>query len=294
MQAVLALDWMNVHGRPVDQRCVAVELGEAAPSTIADALQAFQNSDGGFGHALEPDVRLAGSSVLATTIALQLLAQYGLDRPTDLLNGASRYLGSAYDADAAAWPIVSTDVSDAPHAPWWNYRPPSACLINPRAEILGYAYRWPGFVDGANLDRITAEVSEYVTSADSVEMHDLMVFNRLFTGPNLPSALDDLQDRFLDLARQTIPVSAVDWQGYALMPVTIIDNPLHPLAGEFAGPIEENIEFLWSLQTADGSWDPPWNWDGAHSETWPEAAKDIRSLVTARTIATLQRFNAFR
>lgn len=291
--AALALDWMRGHGRAIDQRCVAVDLGEADPSTITDVLRVYQNPDGGFGRALEPDVRLAGSSVLAGTIALQLLARYRPDNASDVLDRVSGFFADAYDGETAAWPIVPQNVSDAAHAPWWNYRQPSACLVNPRAEILGYAYRWPGFAAGIDLERITDEVADHIKGADSVEMHELMVFNRLFASPDLPPTLDALQDRFLDLARQTIPGSVSDWKGYSLTPLTIIDGPDHPLANEFAGPIEENIRYLWSLQTADGSWDPPWSWGGSHPDAWQEAAKDIRSVVTAHAIRTLQRFNAF-
>lgn len=292
MRATLALDWMKNHGRAIDQRCVAVEMDETDRSAITDALRPYQNSDGGFGNALEPDVRLAGSSVLAGTIALQLLAQYGLD-PADLLDGVSGYFTAAYDPETAAWPIVPENVSEAPHAPWWNYRQPADCLVNPRAEILGYVLRWPGFAAGADVDRITAEVGEHLKSTESVEMHELMVFDRLFASPNLPSTLEGLRDRYLDLARQTIPVARADWKGYALTPLTVIEGPDHPLAGELADPIAENIDYLWSLQTADGSWDPPWNWGSFHGEAWPEAADDIRSKVTARAIRMLRRFGAF-
>jgi hypothetical protein len=259
---------------------------------VADALAIYQNPDGGMGRALEPDIRLADSSVRVCTIALQVLARYRFTQPSDLLDGVSRFLVSAYDDTTAAWAAVPPNVSDAPHAPWWNYRPPSDCLINPRPEILGYLCRWPGFVPGPDIERISTEIGEHLKTAEEVEMHDLMCFDLLFASPHLPSALDSLKDRYFDLARRTIPVNDRAWKGYTLTPLSIIDDPSHPLAEEFAGPIQRNLEYLRSQQTADGSWDPTWDW--GDDPEWAKVEKDVRSRVTARAIRLLQRFNAFR
>jgi len=45
--------------------------GEAAP--VRDAVAAYRNRDGGFGHALEPDTRCPGSQPLATDFALRAM-----------------------------------------------------------------------------------------------------------------------------------------------------------------------------------------------------------------------------
>src|SRR5204862_6776857 len=45
--------------------------GEARP--VRDAVAAFRNADGGFGHALEPDGRTPGSQPAAIAMALEIL-----------------------------------------------------------------------------------------------------------------------------------------------------------------------------------------------------------------------------
>lgn len=170
MQAALALEWIQEHGRPIDRGCVADELGQADKTAVADVLAAYQNSDGGMGRALEPDIRVADSSVRTCTIALQILARYRFEQPSDLLDGVSRFLVKTYDEQTAAWPAVPPNVFDAPHAPWWGYRPPSQYLINPRPEILGYICRWPEFVPAADVERISGEVADYLKIADKVEI----------------------------------------------------------------------------------------------------------------------------
>jgi hypothetical protein len=43
---------------------------EGSRGRVIEELESYQNPDGGFGNALEPDVRMQGSSVVATKRAL--------------------------------------------------------------------------------------------------------------------------------------------------------------------------------------------------------------------------------
>ena len=47
------------------------EDGPAAP--VRDAVAAYRNDDGGFGHALEPDCRAPGSQPAAAEMALRIM-----------------------------------------------------------------------------------------------------------------------------------------------------------------------------------------------------------------------------
>lgn len=53
------------------------EGADSAP--VLKELSVYQNADGGFGHALEADLRLPNSSALATTIALQYLSRINVN-----------------------------------------------------------------------------------------------------------------------------------------------------------------------------------------------------------------------
>ena len=49
--------------------------GPAAP--VRDAVAAYRNDDGGFGHALEPDCRAPGSQPAAAAMALRIMDEAG-------------------------------------------------------------------------------------------------------------------------------------------------------------------------------------------------------------------------
>ena len=107
---------------------------DAAP--VAHALRAFQNADGGFGHALEPDFRGPISQPLGTDFALRV--QHALGRPDPALIADSlRYLRAITAADGGI-PNVLPSARAYPRAPWWEPASddPPGCLL-PTAGIAG-------------------------------------------------------------------------------------------------------------------------------------------------------------
>lgn len=76
------------HARPLEQRIYVYEFVQGPKDAIFEALKAFQNPDGGFGNALEPDLRLPDSSVLATTVGMQVLREFEAPADHPLVRGA--------------------------------------------------------------------------------------------------------------------------------------------------------------------------------------------------------------
>ena len=106
------------NARLLDRHRMAVLLHGAPVEPVLDGLRAYRNSDGGFGHALEPDIRAPTSEPSATLHALRVLAEVGaLDDPMV--------------AEAAAW--VATIAEPDGGVPF--SLPASAAF--PRAPFLG-------------------------------------------------------------------------------------------------------------------------------------------------------------
>src|SRR5687767_8757222 len=85
--------FIHTNARLLDRHRTAVVLHDAPAEPVLDALRAYRNPDGGFGHALEPDVRGPESEPVATAHALDVLADVGaLDDP--MVADASSWLAS--------------------------------------------------------------------------------------------------------------------------------------------------------------------------------------------------------
>jgi hypothetical protein len=86
------------------------------PGAVVAALRPYQRSDGGFGHALEPDVRAPQSEPAATLHALEVLSGIGaLDDP--MVAGGAAWVASIAAPDGGV-PFVMPTAAEHPHAPW--------------------------------------------------------------------------------------------------------------------------------------------------------------------------------
>ena len=102
--------------RLLERHRVAVLLHGAPVEPVLDALRAYRNPDGGFGHALEPDVRGPHSEPAGALRALELLAE--LDRLDDpMVAGVAGWLASVATDDGGV-PFVMPETARYPHAPW--------------------------------------------------------------------------------------------------------------------------------------------------------------------------------
>src|SRR5689334_15971212 len=107
--------WSNA--RLLERRLFAHLFKGAPAEPVRAALLAYQNQDGGFGNALEPDKRCTDSQPIDQEIAMRVLDDVGLDeamarRMCDFLQTITTPEGGV--------PFVLPTVRSAPRAPWWN------------------------------------------------------------------------------------------------------------------------------------------------------------------------------
>jgi hypothetical protein len=112
-----AAEFLAASARVLDRR-VFQRLFQGGPAEpVRDAVAAYRNDDGGFGHALEPDCRVAASQPAAVEMALRILDVTD-SWDDDISRAACDWLTTAGPADGG---VVSAlpSVSAGPHAPWW-------------------------------------------------------------------------------------------------------------------------------------------------------------------------------
>src|SRR5918998_3559962 len=90
--------FVHATARLLDRHRLAVLLHNASIEPVLSALRAYRNPDGGFGHALEPDVRAPESEPAAVLHALDVLAGVGaLDDP--MVAGAAAWIAAIAEPD---------------------------------------------------------------------------------------------------------------------------------------------------------------------------------------------------
>jgi hypothetical protein len=269
--------------RPLECARYAYHFHGGSVDAILTELTTFQNTDGGFGHALESDVRIADSSVLCTTVGLQILREVKASADHRLVKGAIRYLLETWDSVQKTWPLVPPNVDDAPHAPWWGYSDDlSGNMINPFIEIVGYLHDYASLVP----DELLREVDELTISRlDTVknEMHDLMCWYRLLETPSL---LDSVREQITEVLSPIVD-GAVErdtekWGEYGLFPLYLAKTPESPFAEVIGSVNEEALDYdIGKLEV--GPVIPHFEW-GIFPEAYEESKREWTGVFTLEAL----------
>ena len=292
-----AARFMHEEARPLERALFAYYFEKGSRTSVLAALVPYQNSDGGFGHGIEPDIRSSASSVIGTVTALDILRRVRADEDTPGLPAALAYLIETYDVDSERWPIVPPDIEDAPHAPWWSHAESAENFrgfwANPRASVIAHLQQYvrlapSPFTEGAR----QSVVEDLMRYSQRMEMHDLLSFVDLLETNGLPM---EHYESILDKLRRALPHSVetdpAQWTGYRLQPLQVVYFPGSPLAGVFdPDVIDANLDFLIDQQQPDGSWAPNWSWDFIDAAAWAAAEREWRGILTLRKLRTLRAY----
>jgi hypothetical protein len=147
--------------------------GDRAP--VLAALAAYQNPDGGFGNALEPDLRGPASQPEPVEVAFRVLDELdAMDHP--MVGRACDWLVTATTADGGV-PFVLPTVAEHPRAPWWQTEPDPPASLVPTAAIAGLLHKHR--VDhpwlGPATDYVWRAV-DAITSTSPYEVRSLLPF----------------------------------------------------------------------------------------------------------------------
>ena len=96
--------------RLLDRHRYAMLFQDGPAEPVIEALRGYQNPDGGFGHAFEPDVRCPSSQPAATYTALEVLGEAGA-ADGDLATAAHAWLAQIAGPDGSVSPS-STGAED--------------------------------------------------------------------------------------------------------------------------------------------------------------------------------------
>jgi hypothetical protein len=233
-------------------------LGQAA-AHVVDALRGYQNDDGGFGHALEPDTRCPASLPIYVESALQALAAAGTaDR--EMVSRACDFLERTAAAAGAggAVPPATPVIESFPRAGHWTEQT-YAPGLNPTAGLVGLLYQlgvdhpWRSHaaawcwhaLETTGLPGDAHSLSEVLVFLEHVPDQDRA--GALAAG--LPGHLPAVEMLHLD----------PDAEGYGLSPLQLAPQPGSRWRSLFAdAQIEAHLDRLEQAQQPDGGWPISW------------------------------------
>jgi hypothetical protein len=272
-----AEQFLAAHGRILDRRRFErlFRGGDAGP--VRDAVAAYRNADGGFGHALEPDGRTPGSQPAATEQALRILDQ--ADAWDDALaRSACDQLEATAPPEGGAI-FVDRNVEGWPHAPWWQASHAFSLIttgqIAGRLHARGFAHEW--------LDRATELIWERIDALGEPGPYELYgVLRFLDHVPDRERAAAALE-RVAPAVQRVVTLDPAA-SGEVHGPLGFAPRPDSIARALFdAATVAAHLDHLAAGQQDDGGWTFNWPaWSPAQEADW-------RGCVTVDALDTLRR-----
>jgi hypothetical protein len=253
---------------------------------VLAALGHYQNLDGGFGHGLEADLRTKKSTVIATTVGLQILESVDA-LESESADRALQYLIGHFED--GAWQPIHDEANDLPHAPWWKFEAPTPGFKpNPSAEVIKYLLERNAM--STETEDLVETAINYVFDTP-LEMHELLCYVRLYESKALNhDQRIALLPYMLSNGFRLVNSEPRDWEEYCLTPLSVTTNPTSIFAEFFSDVILANFQFLIDTQKGDGSWSPNWSWAGEFPATWRVVETEITAEITLQNLLKFHRF----
>ncbi len=294
------------HARPIDRALFEYQFGDGSADEVLRELAPFQNGDGGFGRALEPDLRLPDSSAAVTVEAFQYLVAVGAPASSSLVRRGIDYIVGSFDRERGGWPTVPAALADHPHAPWWHAAEPvakGAGWGNPNAELIACLVAYAELVPPAFLDMLTALARERLQACpDPIASYAARCYRRL--AECAPAELGDaILARLRSDAATAVPLDAAAWKVDSFKPFWLVEAPDAPLADVLGAVVERNLDWEISEQSESGAWQPNWTWFDLpfgcscpqdnreqYAPAWEAAQREWRGRLTLEHLRALRAF----
>jgi len=251
-----AHDFIFKNARLLERQLFAWIFEGGSRDAVLHALLAYQNADGGFGNALEPDKRDPGSQPVDVDIAFHLLEKLdAFDHPCVLQ--ACDFL-ARIAAPEGGVPFALPSVMGYPRAPWWNVPPEPPASLNPTASLAGILLAHN--VQHPWLDRALPYCWQAIAGNDSIEYHDLMpMIAFLQHAPETQRAageLERIRGRIIDNQLVSLDPAA---SGYVHPPLDWAPMPHLWTRSLFSDAVlQADLNRLIAQQQADGGWPISW------------------------------------
>lgn len=271
-----AFIWHNA--RLLERRLFAYHFKSGARQDVLSALAAYQNADGGFGNALEPDIRCPDSQPVPVQHALEVLDEIGFD--AGMVQRACDYL-LTITTDEGGVPCLLPSALAYPHAPWWQTVAQPLASLNPTAAIAGLLHK--NQVQHPWLAPATAYCWSKIADLQPTEIHETgVVLTFLAHVPDRQRAAQALK-RLAGLLLASDLVADAQATGYVRRPLDWAPTPEHPLRAYFSqAQIQANLAAVLAEQQADGGWNITW------PPISPSCEQEWRGWVTLATLRRLQ------
>lgn len=293
-----AKSFIFTNGRVLDQRLFEFHFEHGSKESVIEALGAYQNEDGGFGQALEPDLRSPLSTVYTTSQGLFILREVGADSKEPIVRKSIQYLLENYEEGNSIWPIIPLEALDAPHAGHWDdiiEKEFDDFFINMRAGLAGHFWHYKELAPEGFAEQITSEVIETLLATPNENLgliFDLWSYVGLMNTQGLPENVKlSLFEKLSQAIPKKVEKNPEKWTMMSVSPLNMAPTSGSPMAALIDSKhIEKNLVYDIDQQLPDGTWALDWSWEKDDPEAWAIAEKEWKAHLAIGKLRTLQAY----
>lgn len=315
MQTVFdkAKRYMYQNARPLNLMRWKYHFEHGSITEVLDALAAYQNPDGGFGHALEADSFNPNSSPIQTWCATEILYEIGYQEERHpVIQGILRYLDSGKDFSKGYWLASISSNNEYPHAPWWSYDSDDAIIANwkynPTIALAGFILYYADVKSDVYQKAVTiaerAVADLFREGRAHNDGHEVRCFLRFcdYIGLAEEKKGKPLNKRFqtqkvrelcLEMANENICRDTTKWATcYVDRPSRYIESKADEMYEKLSELTDYECQFLREQQQADGSYEITWSWP-EYPESWGVAKTWWKTEQTLLNLLYLKNMGEF-
>ncbi|WP_313131649.1 hypothetical protein [Anaerocolumna sp.] len=278
--------WIMQNGRQLEICLWKYFFKDGSQNDVLNILALYQNEDGGFGQALEPDNWNPHSTPSTTLFALNILKSIGYsDISNEIYQGIIKYLSSGNNMTEYGWMFSIPSNDDFPHAPWWGYNEEANIIesVGITAELSAFILR---YVDSQSevyqtamtfarklIDKMMTEdnhgdmgVSGYIALVDTIEELKLKDFD-----------YDGMAKRISVLVTKGIEHDVSKWKYYGYRPSDYILSPESIYYAANKDMVDVELEYLIETKPEKNVWPITWTWfDNTEKYSKEFAVSEVR------------------
>ncbi len=294
--------WIYKNARPLDLALWQYHFENGSKEAVLAILPCYQNSDGGFGGAIEPDNWNPASTPYNAQFVIRILRQIDFyDTAHPIYQGLFRYLeNTEYKADYG-WFFIIPSNDNYPHARWWDYNQQDNVFqsIGITAILSGFILRYGE--KQSNLYQMAKEYAKLLVCKlpTTKNFGDMGIGGYCRLLDDLESAgltkefnHPDFSEQIFSLVRNKIQNETGNFMAN---PLEFVLSPNSRFYDENKPEVENALDQIILNRPASGVWDIPWEWYNGNkypkafaiSENWWKSFEAIEKLLQLKRFGRL-------
>lgn len=296
MDVQKAKKFIEENARPFELAQYRALLEGGPKQAVIEELKPYQNLDGGFGHALEPDNWNPASTPITTNDALIHLFESGaITEAKEMTEGMARWLlsGDGFNKETMRWVGSVKSNLEHPHAIWWEPGDNEVGGWNPTVSLaaflvcMGQGEPWRGMV---------AEAFQWLETVEEIGDSEVKCFMLAHGLMELYGVADVIDlDKGQEAVKRAVKLAlCTDVEKYGVEYVAGPSAFFHGESRYVPEGIEElvraDLAAIDKLQMEDGGFDITWKWWTPYEKEYEQARGWWRPRVTTEKLGFYQTF----